>query len=198
MKTEEISDSSLVSTVEIATNIDIILVVGPEKRKLQVNSCVLKNASKVFNAMFGPHFREGQDVHGNSPKEISMPDDNADALTIICRILHLRNDSIPDSLTPSEILQIAIAADKFDCVMRLQFHTAQWLNPGNTQDILELGRLAVASYILDNAWAFGQLTFTMISRSTDSYIPLADEFSDYIPQKTFCMYLLCGYHEAYH
>jgi hypothetical protein len=187
MKTEELNDSSSASIVEIATNSDIILVVGLEKRKLQVNSCVLKNASKVFNAMFGPHFREGQDLHGNSPKEISMPDDNADALTIICRILHLCNDSIPASQTPSEVLQIAIAADKFDCVMRLKFHTAKWLNLGNTQDILELGRLSVASYILNNACAFAQLTFAMISRSRDSYIPLADEFSDHIPQKIFCM-----------
>ena len=186
MKTEELNDSSA-SIEEIATNSDIILVVGPEKRKLQVNSCVLKNASKVFNAMFGPHFREGQDLHGNYPKEIPMLDDNADALTIICRILHLRNDSISDSLTPNEVLQIAIAADKFDCVMRLKAHTAKWLNSGNMQDILELGRLSVASYILDNAWAFGQLTYAMIFRSRDSYIPLASEFSDYIPQKTFCM-----------
>jgi hypothetical protein len=187
MKTEELNDSSLTSIAEIATNSDIILVVGLEKRKLQVNSSILKNASKVFNAMFGPHFSEGQNLPGNSPKEVSMPEDNADALTIICRILHLRNDLIPDSLTSSEILQIAIAADKFDCVMRLKFHTAQWLNPGNTQDILELGRLSVASYILDNAWAFGQLTLAMIVRSKDSYIPLADEFGDLIPWKTFCM-----------
>jgi hypothetical protein len=186
MKTEK-SNDSLVSIVEIATNSDIILVVGPEKRKLQVNSCVLKNASKVFNAMFGSHFREGQDFDGNSPKEIFMPEDNTDALTIICNILHLRNDLIPDYLTPSEVLQITITADKFDCVMRLKVHMAKWLNPGNTQDILELGRLSVASYILKNACAFGQLTFAIISRSTDSYIPLADEFSDYIPQKTFCM-----------
>jgi len=187
MKTEELNDSSLTSIDEVATNGDIILVVGLEKRKLQVNSGVLKNASKVFNAMFGPHFSEGQNLPGNSPKEVSMPDDNADALTIICRILHLRNDSIPDSLTSSEILQIAIAADKFDCAMRLKFHVAQWLNPGNMQDILELGRLSVASYILDNAWAFGQLTLAMIVRSKDSYIPLADEFGDLIPWKTFCM-----------
>lgn len=187
MKTEELNDSSLTSIAEIATNSDVILVVGLEKRKLQVNSSVLKNASKVFNAMFGPHFSEGQNLLGNSPNEVSMPDDNADALTIICRILHLRNDLIPDSLTSSEILQIAIAADKFDCVMRLKFHTAQWLNPGNTQDTLELGRLLVASYILDNACAFEQLTLAMIVRSKDSYIPLADEFGDLIPWKTFCM-----------
>jgi hypothetical protein len=122
MKTEELNDSSSASIVEIATNSDIILVVGLEKRKLQVNSCALKNASKAFNAMFGPYFREGQDLHGNPPKEISMPDDNVDALTIICRILHLRNDSIPDSLTPSKVLQIAIATDKFDYIMRLKFH----------------------------------------------------------------------------
>jgi len=149
MRVGELNDPSLTSTLKIATNSDIILVVGTEKRKLLVNSSVLKNSSKAFNAMFGPHFSEGQDLPGISPKEVIMPEDNANALTIICSIVHLRNDLIPDSLTSSEILEIA-AADKFDCVTRLKVHTAQWLNPGSTQDILELGRLSVAFYILDN------------------------------------------------
>jgi hypothetical protein len=144
MITKEVEDSPT-SIVEIAINSDIILIVGPEKRKLQVNSCVLKNASTVFNAMFGPHFKEGQDFHESSPKEIFLPEDDADALIVICKILHLRNDSIPISPTPSEVLQMAITADKFDCVMRLDVHIDKWLNPGNTQDILELGRLSVAS-----------------------------------------------------
>jgi hypothetical protein len=186
METEAILSDSI---VDIATNTDIILVVGPENTKLQVNSCVLRNSSGVFNAMLGPNFKEGQDIHAGSPRVISMLEDNADALATICKILHLRNDLVPESLTPREVLQIAITADKFDCTMRLAVHTAKWLNPGSTQDILELGRLLVASYILNDARAFGQLTFAIVSRSTDSYIPLADEFNDHIPEKTFCMHM---------
>jgi hypothetical protein len=64
MRVGELNDPSLTSTLKIATNSDIILVVGVEKRKLLVNSSVLKNSSKVFNAMFGPHFSEGQDLPG--------------------------------------------------------------------------------------------------------------------------------------
>jgi hypothetical protein len=95
---------------------------------------------------------------------------------------------MPDTLTTNEVLQVAITADKFDCTMRLQVYTARWLNPGNSRDIFELGRLSAASYILKDARAFGQLTFAMISRHTESYIPLADEFIDHIPKKTFCTY----------
>jgi hypothetical protein len=136
---------------------------------------------------FGPNFKEGQDIHIDSPKEVPMLEDNGGALATICKILHLRNDLVPESLTPDEVLQIAITADKFDCVMRLTVHMAKWLNPGSVQDIYELGRLSVASYILNDVRAFGQLTYAMISRSTDSYIPLADEFNGHIPEKTFCM-----------
>jgi hypothetical protein len=99
--------------------------------------------------MFGPNFKEEQNLYGNCPKEILMPDDNIDALNIIYRILHLRNDSIPDFLTLYEVLRIAIAVYKFDCVTRLKFHTAKWLNPRKTQDIVELKLLSVASYILN-------------------------------------------------
>jgi len=48
--------------INIAPDGDVILVVGPSRSqisKLRVHSLFLTTASKVFSAMFGPHFKEG-------------------------------------------------------------------------------------------------------------------------------------------
>jgi len=169
------SDLSSTSVMEIATNGNIILAVGPHKRRIQVCSSVLKNASKYFSNMFGPHFSEGQDLRANSPKEISMPDDDANALEIICNILHLRNNVVPEVLCPIEVLGIAVAADKFDCIVAVKHASTLWLNPREVQGITELGHLMAAAYVLDNALAFSEITLSMILRHKDRYLSLADE-----------------------
>lgn len=56
-------DSLSVEMLDIAVDGDMILVVGPSPlpvAKLRVHSVILKTASKVIIAMFGPRFREGQ------------------------------------------------------------------------------------------------------------------------------------------
>ena len=179
------------SAAQIAANGDIILVVGPHKTRMQVHSFVLKNTSRYFSAMFGPHFSEGQDLGGDRPKEIPMPDDNADALKIICNIIHLRNDAVPETLNPGEVLQVAITADKFDCVVALKHASMLWLNPRDIEDILELGHLMAAAYVFDNAQAFREITLSMMLRHKDSYLPLTDKdigLVNFIPWKTFCKY----------
>jgi hypothetical protein len=182
------TDESSTAVTEIAANGDVILIVGPDKRRLQVDSICLKKASKYFRVMFGPHFSEGQDLGGNSPKEVLMLDDNANVLEIICNIIHLRNDAVPEILTPDEVFEIAIAADKFDCGIALKHATALWLNPRDVKGIVELGRLMAAAYMLDNARAFGEITLSMILRHKESYLLLLDETAgiiDFVPWKIF-------------
>jgi hypothetical protein len=188
------SIESSTPVTEIAANGDIILIVGPDKKRIQVHSFYLKDASEYFKAMFGPHFSEGQDLVGSSPKEIPMLDDSANALEIICNIIHHRNDAVPESLKPDEIFEIAIAADKFDCVVVLKHVSTLWLNPRNIEDIFELGYLMAAAYILDNPRAFSEITRSMIFRYNKSYLPLVDKtvgLIDFVPWKTFCKDQLC-------
>ncbi|KAH7344380.1 hypothetical protein BKA66DRAFT_434194, partial [Pyrenochaeta sp. MPI-SDFR-AT-0127] len=176
---------------EIATNGDVILVVGPQGKKIRVCSFILQNASTYFRAMFGPHFAEGKDLKSNDPKEMLMPGDNANALEIICNIMHLQNDAVPQSLSPSDIFDIAIAADKFDSVIALKHVSTLWLKPKGVESISELGYLMAAAYILDNAQAFSEITLSMVFCHTGSYLPLADQvigLIDFVPWKT--LYLL--------
>jgi hypothetical protein len=60
--------------------------------------------------MFGPTWSEGQGLSKESPREVRLVEDDANALRIICCVIHHRNNDVPQSLTPKEILQIAIEA----------------------------------------------------------------------------------------
>ena len=80
---------------------DVVIVVGPEEKRMRVSSTILKNASKYFAALLGPHFREGQDVGKNLSKEITMPEEGAQSLEVIFNVIHLRNEAVPKSLTPT-------------------------------------------------------------------------------------------------
>src|SRR4051794_37049290 len=109
---------SLKTLTEIASDGDLMLIVGAAKVRVRVQSSFLKHASPVFRAMLGPHFSEGQPAV-DSIKEISLPEDDVDAIKIICAVFHLRNDEIPDHLSPACVLRIAVTADKYDCIVPL-------------------------------------------------------------------------------
>ncbi|KAF2821284.1 hypothetical protein CC86DRAFT_426506 [Ophiobolus disseminans] len=167
------SDTLVSPESNIAPNGDVIFVVGPEPRKLRVHSAILRYASKYFENMFGPHFAEGQDLGQNSPKEISMPDDNATA-----------NNEVPSRLKPDVMFHIAVAADKFDCAVAIKPSNSLWLKPDGVEDIVGLGYLMAAAYILDDATAFSEITLAMAMRHNESYLLLVrkiDCLLDYVP-----------------
>jgi len=70
-----------------------ILVIEPDEARLCAHSYLLQSASKVFKATPGPLYREGQRSGlTGSKKEIPLPEDDADAMNIICAVIHHRND----------------------------------------------------------------------------------------------------------
>lgn len=161
--------------VDIAENGNVVLIVGPEERRLRVSASSLANVSKVFHTMFGPHFSEGQDLNdiSSGPKEVHMPEDNPEAIEIICSIMHFR--SILQEVGPDLMLDIAIAADKFDCSVVLQHASILWLDPKKSKNLVELARLMAASYLLDNSKAFSQVTLAMAFGHGDSYLALEEQ-----------------------
>ncbi|KAI2481028.1 btb poz domain-containing protein [Pyrenophora tritici-repentis] len=191
MDASENSDDSAIAQTDIATDGDVIFVVGPQKKKMRVCSVILSNASACFRTMFGPHFAEGKNLKSNDPKEIPMRDDDADALEILCNVIHLRNDAVPQSLSPTDVFGVAVAADKFGCAVALKYASTVWLNPKGVKEISDLCYLMIAAYILDNPQAFSDITLAMIFSHVGSYLSLADQIIDqldYMPWKVF--YLL--------
>jgi hypothetical protein len=174
MSTTEKQMTSAVN-FDIAADSNVVLLVGPEERRLRVSASSLANVSKVFRTMFGPYFSEGQDLSdiSSGPKEVHMPDDNADAIEIICSMMHFH--SIPQEVGPDLMLDIAIVIDKYDCGIVLQHASILWLDPKKSKTLVELARLMAASYLPDNSKAFSQVTLAMVFGYGASYPALGEQ-----------------------
>ncbi len=174
-------------TYAIAPTGDTILVVGDRKNELRVHSLCMRTASKVFDAMFGPNFSEGRPSNGDLPKEIPMPDDKAAAIATICNVIHHRNALLPDVLEPWKLAEIALAADKYDCVLVLKYVMIQRLDFKEPFPNLGLGSLLVAAYVFNNSNAFRRVTQELITSYSHSYHSLINiKYGEMIPSSICC------------
>jgi hypothetical protein len=174
---------------DISPDGDVVLVVGPRNVRLRIQSQFLRCASKVFGAMFGPTWSEGQGLSKESPREVRLVEDDADALRIICCVIHHRNDDVPQYLTPRKVLQIAIEADKYDLNVALKYARAQWLKPRGSPERVDIGYLLAAAFLFGDMDMFVANTLALILHYNGSYLECLDDeiTSQIIPWKTFCM-----------
>lgn len=153
---------------------DVLLVVGKEKRgKLRVSSSMLTQTSRVFEALLGPHFKEGQQERNSSnPVEVALPDDDLEIMAIICTQLHPGSSiGISQSISTAQgdlLLQYAITADKYDLIEVLKLQAQglllSWLcNKKYTHDLNNLGNIITASYLLHQSQAFQMATEKLLA-----------------------------------
>jgi hypothetical protein len=178
---------------DISPDGDIVLVVGPRNVRLRIQSQVLRYASKVFGAMFGPTWSKGQGLSKESPREVRLVEDDADALQIICCVIHHRNNNVPQSLIPKEVLQIAIEADKYDLNVALKYARVQWLKPRGRPERVDMGYLLAAAFLFGDIDMFVAHALELILHYTGSYLEFLDDeiTSPTVPWKTFCNVYPC-------
>ena len=148
--------------IEIVPDANCVLVVGPEMVRIPASSRFLSAASEPFRAIFGAETSEGSDLRGRVDLvEITLPEDDATAVQLLCALIHHRNDMIPNNLPIHTVLSIAVTADKYDCIRVLKFVSESWFHSDSntTSDLLVL---AAAAYLLDNGTAFRRITKKMI------------------------------------
>ena len=133
--------------MDIAPDGDFILVFGPWKVPLRVYSQCLSCASKVFNAMFRSGWSEDPGLSRESPNEVKLKEDHAVALRTVCCAVHRRDNAVPRVITPLEVLQIVIAADKYDLGVALKHATVQWPQHKGNMGKTEMGHLMAAAYL---------------------------------------------------
>jgi hypothetical protein len=176
--------------VNIAADGDIILLVGPEKIKLRVHSLFLKAASKPFSALLGPDWMEGNKMlDRDGPVEILLPEDDADALNLLCAILHHQNKDISQTLSAGDVLGVAVMADKYDCLDALKFASGHWLRPGSpvTTKAGDLILLMAAAYLFQNTRVFKEITRALVLNYGGSYLDLiCEDVESVLPWKLFC------------
>jgi hypothetical protein len=186
----EFRDNEPNEIVSIAATGDVILVVGPKKMKLRVQSMILKAISKPFSAMLDPGWKEGHDVRGaDRPVELLLPEDNAIALKFICAITHCQNTMVPNTIAANDVLEVAVTTDKYDFVDALKFASKCWLHPLD-KEAGELMVLTAAAYLFQNAQAFKEITKALILDYGGSYLALSSQaIESVMPWRVFCKYL---------
>ena len=176
------------SAEHVASDGDVVLLVGEQKIRLRVYSQCLRSASEVFNAMFGRHWSEGQGISSQSPRDVPLVEDDAHAMRLICSVIHHRNADIPDTLTAKEVLQIAVEADKYDLSVALKYARAQWLKPKGDEDMTDMAYLMVAASLFCDMGAFLARSLDLIINYKETYLGLLDDenISQMISLKTVC------------
>lgn len=185
-------DDKLGPFTDASSDGDVVLVVGPQNVRLKVHSQCLRCASKVFDVMLGPKWREGQKLSKGLPPEVSLVEDDVDALRTICCVIHHRNDDVPESLTPHEVLEIAIQADKYDFILALKYASIQWLKPRPDAERKDMGYLLAAAFLFADTDMFVAHTLTLMLHYKGSYMAFLDDeiISPIVPRKTFRMYCI--------
>ncbi|KAL8703182.1 MAG: hypothetical protein Q9201_003631 [Fulgogasparrea decipioides] len=164
---------------------DVLLkLYSPEGHStLRVSAKVLSISSPVFKALFNPeHFKEGQALSSSKPLEVSLPEDDADAMTWLCHALHLRPtlDQEPDFAMCE---QVAFLCDKYQCAQALIPWVRVWIpkwrgapvEPGTKKDHF---RILCMAYALDDEVQFWRCCQDIIWLGVDSDFPSEEKLSD--------------------
>lgn len=122
------SSESQSEMITIAATGDVILVAGQHSVKLRVNSTILRTASQVFEAMLGPNFAEGQELSSTTPKEIKLEEDDAEAMKVICQVLHFKLANVPHAVDPPLFLNISKLVDKYFLQEAFTFYIEKWFS----------------------------------------------------------------------
>lgn len=153
---------------------DAILVVGTgeETVKIKVDTHILKAVSETFRALFGPLWKDGQDLSYDNPKEIEFPEDAPEAMRIICQVLHHKYE-IGSKPSAFGILQIAEHVDKYFLQGAMRLTSEYWLRPGPEYDVQDLMDLLHAACLFENTQAKKDLLRELalkVPRSTIKYL----------------------------
>lgn len=104
------------------------LILAADSQHLQVSSNVMRLASPVFRAMIQPgRFLEGQ-THRDSakPATVKLEDDDANALTVLCSILHFKKVVFFADI--AHLAAFADLCDKYQCARAPLYHILHWLS----------------------------------------------------------------------
>ncbi|MCJ1432888.1 hypothetical protein MMC27_002246 [Xylographa pallens] len=164
--------------IEIDPRGDVILeLTWPDgKIGLLVSSKAMSLASTVFDTLFNSSFNEGLQRQTASKKLIiPLPQDDAEAFTIVCQVVHHRADEVSQDLTADCLVDIAIICDKYECVKAISPASATWFQALDPISFVasENHKLLHAAYVLDAPHAFSRISWEILLNHRGPYKDLA-------------------------
>jgi hypothetical protein len=124
--------------------------------------------------MLSPLYGEGRNLSSEAPKDIPLPEDDAEAWEIILNAIHYRMEAIDDPLDPALVLRVAIATDKYGFVQSLKLAIRDRLKCDTFADAKKLWQLAIASCWFCNEEGFEKSTQALLYRYGGSYVKLGE------------------------
>lgn len=162
---------------------------NPPNDEMRVSSKVLMLNSPVFKAMLSGNFKEGIELAANSghsdPYSLEFPDDDVEAMTILCQILH--NVYVPERPKPLGLSKLAFVSDKYGCTKALKYCGTVWIRDWlqefdeNVPPMSDFCHLLVFSYVIHLPLEFSDVSWRMFlfhegpfSSASDQVKMLAD------------------------
>lgn len=101
-----------------------------------------------------------------STVEIPFPEDDPESMTIVCRVLHMRNKDVPKRLDICQIRKIAIATDKYACMEAMTFVVRTWVHPYiETVKPSSLNSLLSSAYLFKDRHCFALVSKALVWHS---------------------------------
>lgn len=137
---------------------DLVLVIGSgeNQRYIRASSKVLSLASPVLAAMFCPgRFSEGKALSSSNPPEIHLPEDDPEAVTMFCHLVHFQeHHGKQPGPSFEQVLNMALFCDKYDAGLALNPWSELWLQRLRFEPLHHYGNLLALAYALDNQESF--------------------------------------------
>ena len=144
---------------------------GDEVTLIRVHSKVLSLVSPVFAAMLSPRFAEGQALEDSkamvdSTTTIDLPDDDPTAMSLLCQILHYKEDAAQQAFHPPDILiGLVVICDKYNMSRALGPWSHVWMDPCHREDQFDTFQIAEISYGLAHHESFWKSTQDILRHS---------------------------------
>jgi hypothetical protein len=147
-----------------------------EIRELLVSSKVLSVASPVFRVMLDGRFTEGAEMQkakktpgGYLPK-VELLNDDAEAMMLLCKVLHFNIADIPTRPKTHDLERLAIVCDAYDCTTVLKYCGALWLRnwieyydqESIARSMDDLCRLFIFAYVADLENEFSEICWRIL------------------------------------
>jgi hypothetical protein len=127
---------------------------------IRVSSKILRLASKVFERMLSPPFKEGQDLLQNNSVVIELKDDDSSLMGLIMEILHYQADSEEQVVNAEKLARLANHCDKYDCTRAVSPWAATWFTKLEEQKSphSQYGFQLLAAYVFNAPSQFSKIS----------------------------------------
>ena len=157
---KEDTDSEGISGAEVPADADEDT--QPDEIQMRVSSSHLTLASSVFKRLLKGDFAESRSLNSTGTAEVSLPEDNPQALQILLNIIHGHAKKVPRAIDIGMLTHISILIDKYCLHEVTEIFTDMWFEklkgdiPGSfTEDLMSW---LCVSWVLRKSKAFKDTT----------------------------------------